>query len=601
MGKSKLAKWAFVLSASMLLASCGKVEVSLTNAEENANVLIKEDATKDDIYNNDMKPIYESLVTSGYTNSEKVLNNLLQKIADNKFGSFYDDGDAKGLYHLVHGGTNEEILSFVSAHEVFKGDNEDESIQKVKDFEGMLEKTIKKSFFSTVKNSTYQERSWFVEGLFYKAENAAFYDFSAVRADSSIEEGILAQRSQVHGQDTEDDVEKYFFSKDGKTYIDFYQDYIQRSILDAAYRKALVEQYLFDQNYGVLGRSYARKVQYVAIKDEQKGDHLGSLYRLFHAYAINILEKSTGDIDTEAGVVLTSDEANEIRDLHFLDLLYLGYFDDAFSDNVKKVADYVYGKANFTAVEANADNGTKATYEETKYGQLVLDYGKRSENRWKSSESSTDFTASNAYTNETGLERETHAIIASTNVTEGWYTDTGLSSMASSFKTRLFKMNVANELDTAVLNGDGTAIDASAYYVDGNNGSRHDGDYTTRIKADGRYYLMPETYDSSSDAPYLLYDSGSTTWYIVRVDEAVKANKLLVGGENYYANLAKVPGLRSGSETVSEICWEIADLLGDSDTYKKAANQYYVDNAALAYHDQDVYDYFKKTFPDLFD
>ena len=112
---------------------------------------------------------------------------------------------------------------------------------------------------------------------------------------------------------------------------------------------------------------------------------------------------------------------------------------------------------------------------------------------------------------------------------------------------------------------------------------------------------MPETYDDSgADAtPYVLYDSSSTTWYIIRVDEAVKANKLVKGGDNYYDNLPAAN--RAGTQTANQIALEIAGLLGDSDTYKKAANQHYVEEAAIAYHDQDVYDYFEKTFPDLFD
>ena len=52
---------------------------------------------------------------------------------------------------------------------------------------------------------------------------------------------------------------------------------------------------------------------------------------------------------------------------------------------------------------------------------------------------------------------------------------------------------------------------------------------------------------------------------------------------------------------MDQIVADVAALIADGDTYKKAARQYYVKNAALEYHDQDVYDYFEATFPDLFD
>ena len=182
---------------------------------------------------------------------------------------------------------------------------------------------------------------------------------------------------------------------------------------------------------------------------------------------------------------------------------------------------------------------------------------------------------------------ETNSILTTNNVTQGWYTSSGLSDLASDFKTRLFKMNVANELDTAPNYDEVTG--------------RDDGTYTTRLSSDGKYYLMPETYDdASADAtPYVLYDSSSTTWYIIRIDEAVKANKLVKNGDNYYDTIANAN--RSGSQTANQIVWEIAGLLGDSDTYKKAANQHYVEEAAISYHDDTVYEYFEKTFPDLFD
>ena len=52
---------------------------------------------------------------------------------------------------------------------------------------------------------------------------------------------------------------------------------------------------------------------------------------------------------------------------------------------------------------------------------------------------------------------------------------------------------------------------------------------------------------------------------------------------------------------MNQIIWDIADLIGDGDSYKKAARQYFVEKMSISYHDDDVYSYFEKTFPDLFD
>ena len=89
-----------------------------------------------------------------------------------------------------------------------------------------------------------------------------------------------------------------------------------------------------------------------------------------------------------------------------------------------------------------------------------------------------------------------------------------------------------------------------------------------------------------------MYDKDTTTWYIVRVDEAVKAPKLSQTGDDNYAAMGK---------NMREIVLNVASLLSDTDSYKKAAKQYYVEKMAFSYHDQSVYNYFKSAFPDLFD
>ena len=602
MAKNKLKKFLLVLAASatVTLASCNDIESRMTKSQEEE--LILTDGTGTSIYNNELKQIYDALISTGDTNSEKVLNNILLILAESKYGSFYtkkvDGKTVKGLYDYVYDSEGkertdnyDEILTFAKDHSIYKLKTDKLTVENIKDFTKTLVKTIKKSFWSTVKNSTYQERNYFIEALFYKAEKADLYDFSNVKDETiaAITDEVN-NRHLVDGHDTYENVDDYF--ADG--WLNTYKDYIERSILQSAYRKALIESYLIANNYNILGRSYARKVQYIAIKDENNGDNLGSVYRLFHSYAKLILEKDDATIKSYKGLSdsaasgLTDGDIKKIRDLRFLDSLYIGYFgdeDSAYESDYYKIVQEIYKSANYT-LDNNSDeigNG-KGFYKETKYGKLLLDYRKQATDRWVSSESSTDFTGSNAYTKETGLQIETNSLVTANNVTQGWYDNGGLSDLASDFKTRLFKMGVANELDVSVADDD---------YVSG----RYDKQYTTRIQADGSYYLMPQKYDSTNDTPYVLYDSSSTTWYIIRVDEAVKANKLIENSGYYYDELTG----REGKETANQIVWEIAGIKADSDTYKKAANQHYVEEAAIEYHDDYVYDYFEKTFPDLFD
>jgi phage-related tail fiber protein len=46
------------------------------------------------------------------------------------------------------------------------------------------------------------------------------------------------------------------------------------------------------------------------------------------------------------------------------------------------------------------------------------------------------------------MQDQTQALIALDKTTDGWYTSSGLSSLPSELKTRLFKIGVANEVDS---------------------------------------------------------------------------------------------------------------------------------------------------------
>ena len=312
----------------------------------------------------------------------------------------------------------------------------------------------------------------------------------------------------------------------------------------------MVEEYLIEKNYGSLGRSYARKVQYIALPDIESKD--GAAQRLVRSYSKLVISKT----DDEIKAAVAGIEPASVRDLHFLDNLYKGLFEAGSKEEA--YANLIYAEAGFSTER-----------EETSWGKVNKDYKGLTDDRNKTG-STTDFTNSGAYTKEIGLELKRREIQATTKVTEGWYTSTGLSDLASSIKTRLFKISVANEVDSLTTG------------AKGNFG----------WNVQGSYYMIPETYESNEAYPYCMYDKDTTTWYIVRVDEAVKAPKLSQTGDDNYATMGK---------NMREIVLNVASLLSDTDSYKKAAKQYYVEKMAFSYHDQSVYNYFKSTFPDLFD
>ena len=67
------------------MAACDDVEVSLTKKDYDEQILTGDGAK---LPNNNLGEIYDALVKSGDGNSEKVLNNVLLKIAEGRYGTF---------------------------------------------------------------------------------------------------------------------------------------------------------------------------------------------------------------------------------------------------------------------------------------------------------------------------------------------------------------------------------------------------------------------------------------------------------------------------------------------------------------------------------
>lgn len=541
---SKTLSAAFLAAMTIGLASC-EVEMDLPSTEREQAIV-----NNADVFANTLGDLYDDVVTSGDSNSERILNNILFAYAKSYFGDFYEGYNADGTL-------KEGVVPAA-----FKAEDGSADAKKAKDFYDSIKTSILKTFWSVVTNTTYQKDKVFDEKLFVKAQRGDLYIFPA-------EENLA--KKLVEGEYTYEDTLLFFHTHDFDSFRTYYKDYIVRSLLPAAYRKALVEQYLMDANYGTLGRSYARKVQYVALPNLDKFED--STRSLVRAYCELVLNKKDANLGANA---------KAYKDLSFLNKLYQGI---VIEGEDKTFADSIYAKAGFTPLTVATPNGNVSTYRETTYGQLLYDYSLLTSSRWEEG-TSTDFTGSGAYSIATGLDLKTRDIYATSKVTEGWYTSSGLSDLPSTMKTRLFKTQVANEVD------DPRYLETSIDTIIKSN-------FTWRVQ--GEYYLRPETIQSGEEFPYAMYDDSGKTWYIVRVDEAVKATKLVQDKNDSETSYAHRPEDGSKGETLNQIVWKVADLIADSESYRKAARQYFVDKMSVEIHDDTLYSYFETTFPDLFD
>lgn len=570
-----------ILSLSLLLgafglASCDTVHFALEEKVQSEAIF---DVGTEKIPHNEIQELFEEVVPGNSTTASKVLESLLLKLAKSYFGDFYGKG---GIRALATSGNEADIISFINSHSRFQvldesgSRNNEKEVDNFLNFYGHLEEAIQKSFWSNVTNSTYQDRYFFSEKKFYDTQRAAMYQLDEDYGELLEDDAHL---TQIDGALDYKNVEEYFGSN-LDNYLDVYEDFVERSILPDLYRKILVENYLQRKNYNALGRSHARKVQTISLKNiDSSAD---ATRNLVAKYAEYILEEK---ILEENIVGVTSDDVKAAKDFKFLSKLYAGLVDVDEDTAEAKIAKHLYEKASWASDTITVHGETVTFFPITTLGKIYKDYKELSNVRWESS-SSTDFTGSGAYTKETGLMLKTREVMAKNSATEGWFTSSGLSELPSELRSRLFKVQVANEID-ANYDNDFNLITDKAY------------DYGMYVKGD--YYLTPATY-GNIEHPYVIFDSSSSSWVLVRVDEAVKGPKLATDANSKasYDYLAG-RGLRAGKYSQNEIVWIVSDMIAGSDTYVKAARQEVIEAAKITYHDQDVYDYFKSNFPDLFD
>lgn len=544
-------KKVLTLSAAVFalgLAGCDKVEAELPKDDKILNF-----TDNTDVYNNQLSKIYDALVSSGDSNSQRVLNNILYLYSEAVFGSFYDDGDQVGIKSAVDGGqTSQAFDKYIKAHtamQVKNGDTIDmaASFSKVKNMYAEILYRVYNTFYGYVLDASYQYRSQFCEEKFYQAQVKAYYDLGDEYFNTSDANYYVAVDGSFRLDDTyvnDDQLNKYF-----KNLFVTYENYIKLNILPDIYRSELTANYLYTQNYYQIRNTMARKVDFVKISENS--DFNGKVKDLMNAYCKLVIE--TGK--------------QSQYDFTWLDKVSKGADQDLILSDTQ--AQELYAEAGWTLRNITVGAETYSYYSESTFGGICLKYQKlldvetRDDNDTDSIKS--EFTNNGAYTKETGFGMKLNQLMAENNTTNGWFTSGGLTDLPASLSGRIFKIQVANELDDS---------EATEKYL--------------RKKA-GNAYLLPSNYENGTEYPYLVQDSGR--YFIVKVEEATKSAKLNSAYESDYY----------GAEKAEIISRKIAYSLSSSDTWKKAANTYYVEQMASIFHDDYVLEYFEHTFPEIYD
>ena len=539
-----------VAASAFVLSSCNEV-TALPKFYEDP-IILNDDGAKTDVYQNIMSLIYDAL-TSSSDNPKKVLDEMMYVIAVDQFGSFAE------VEELAAKDANAaEVRTFIDAHDNVYRDENDAEADKVANefarlvhFKDTMDYRIKEVFHDAATGGSYSKRSRFDEEKYAVSLVGDLYDIEGVFEDATVWYKDVLVTPDVEVEDIVNFV-----------HIDRYQDYIERGVLPRLYREKLVEQFIYDNNYSSLGRTYAREVEYIKIvNNDAYPSAAKSLINAFvDKYILDVNAADEVDFEVLAnawrGIDLSPDAVTLLE--------------TAFTGTSVPVTD-----ADVLAQLA----GPSVYYPQTQFGSIAKDYLKITDDRFTNDTGiESDFTNSNAYTKQVGLTIKSDSLKLEDYTNDGWYVKSGgLSELPEAIRSRLFNINVANEV------GSIEAEDATHSY--------ESGQYVRNLR--GEFYLTPTTSEQGTDVRkdnFVIYDISSSTYYIIKVKEAVSTSKLSRLSDNSYPTLER-----------EDIAKEVTHVLSAKDSYINNAYESYIKLYSVIYHDTTIYDYFKEQFPDLFD
>lgn len=588
-----------------------------------------------EIYNNIMSTVYDAIRDGDLASN--VLNDVLYQYSISVFGRYNkvvnSDSTATTLKEVVndilaHTGADDVVSGATIAEEFIKSHkaywttdsdgnriNDDEEEPTIVGEDATpsqseyarvlakwhtIEDRISETLYSNISSGSYSTRNIFYEEKYLMSLLNNLYEVANPLVASEVSLGLTEsliypdiEETQVF--DTIDGIattpllhRSYYqsnYALDAQESASDANTYVEDQIIPEIYRSLLVEQYLLDETYNTLGRSYARKVNIIAITDNENYlDAADYLMTTFVEEYVNAMPVG----DSGASVTSVADSTNKV-DLDTFKMLSNAWRGiDLTSDEI----DLLVSSKGFTADTYDGET----FYLGTEYGNLIEKIKKINDDPLLTdTEIENEFTNNNSYPISVGQEIQTNNIRLKNYTTNGWFIKNGgLSDLPDSIRTRLFNIAVANALPE-VENEETIAQDRWTY----ENGTwtyNPDNDVNSYVaKINGKYYLKRDTSEQGgSDSDMLFYDRSSSTYYIIQIEEAVSSSKLSKTSDNRY-------GQTRGDDVMEEVVNEVAKIIAKSESYSTLSTEYWLEQAALAFHDTVVYDYFKENYPDLFD
>ena len=562
-------------------------------------------SSDDDIYHN-MVSLVEDAYRDGSLPSD-VLDEVLYQYAVSVFGRYNKTAKPFNLgegeitlkaaaadikAHAADLSQAATAKKFIDEHKAYQsldddGNRKEDEASKKSEFDRVsakwqtIEERISISLYNDIIGGSYSERELFSEKKFLKSLRAGLHK---VRNPYELTDGTDMKKDIIFTPSVEDkdvfgnylirDNYQSNYALDAAEVQDAAVRYVEEEIVPIIYRTLLVEQYLLDESYTTLGRSYARKVNILAIPTNSNNDKAATY--MMKDFVENYVSK---------GKDVTLATFNKISALNVGTLAGVnGYYKLVNPEEADLASlDADAAKAFMTNLGYElVGTGADAYYKGTDYGDMMMKYLKIKDNVITTDSSAeSEFSGSYTYTYDVGKEIEERKLQNKDYTQNGWYIKNGgLTSLPDEIRTRLFNIGVANVLDKE---GVADRWTNGAYSVP-------DGENNLVAKINGKYYLKVASKQAGAKAEDDILFSSSGTYYVVQIEEAISASKLAKDNTTSYASDAK-----------EEIINEVAKIIAADDSYKSLSTKHWLEKAGLKYHDTKVYDYFKENYPDLFE
>ncbi len=635
---------ALALVSAFGLTACDDIVAKPTDYDATIATI---DGYDEEIYNNLMSIIYDAIHDDSV--GSEVLDRVLYQYSMSIFGAYNDQIDTRNKDEVTLREAYDSAISddksvakqFIVDHKAYwsvdsdgnrvNDDGEEEAItvDNVTDLEISrltaryedIEKRIAQKMYDSISGGSYSERSLFYEEkLLMSLANGMASVANPLESGVSLSDGILldpntedyevwditvdtdgdgvADDSILHRENYQSDYVGQDVAADSAEYT-----YIEDTIVPEIYTEMLVEQYLMDSSYSTLGRSYARKVNIIAITVNE--DYPLETRYLIDAFVDKYISGERAAPSTNGEPAASVYESDNKVDLDTFKIL---------SNAVKGVGMDEEENAESKALLDEAGYPTSTIGEETvylgtDYGDMMEDYEKINNNPYLTDDDiESDFTNSGAYTKEVGKTIKEREVQLVDYTTTGWYIKNGgLSDLPDSIRNRLFNVGVANRIaenekaESRVSQDRWQLVDGEWVYSDESDTSS----YVALIN--GSYYLLnDDTTGVTSANDMVFYDTDSSTYYIIEIEAAASSSKLSKVNENRYTEALvndddtaeeRLEHQELAETYINEICTEVAA----DDTYSTLSTKYWLEKAGINYHDDDVYDYFYENYPELFE